>query len=92
MILVKNWKFPLCLFLGKISYEITFDNHLVRKQAFQYYKIIDFTQLPYWIILKGLTNDFGIKKWKGSLCLFLDRICLEIMFDDHLVQKRLPRL
>ena len=43
MILVKNWKFPLCLFLGKISYEITFDNHLVRTQAFQYYKIIDFT-------------------------------------------------
>ena len=42
MILVKNWTFPLGLFLGKISYEIIFDNHLVRKQAFQYYKIIDF--------------------------------------------------
>ena len=24
-----------CLFSGKISYEIIFDNHLVRKQAFQ---------------------------------------------------------
>ena len=67
MILVKNWKFPLCLFLGKISYEITLDNHLVRKQAFQYYKIIDFTYLPYWIILKGLTNDFGKKMERFSL-------------------------
>ena len=35
MILVKNWKFPLCLFLDKISFEIIFDNHLVRKQSFQ---------------------------------------------------------
>ena len=32
------------------------------------------------------------KKKKCSLCLFLDRIDLEIMFDDHLVQKRLPFL
>ena len=47
MILVKNWKFPLCLFLGKISYEITFDNHLVRKQALQYYKDIDFNVAKY---------------------------------------------
>ena len=47
MILVKNWKFPLCLFLDKISYEIIFDNHLVRKQAFQDYKNIDFTYLAY---------------------------------------------
>ena len=47
MIWVKNWKFPLCLFLDKISYEIIFDNHLVRKQAFQDYKNIDFTYLAY---------------------------------------------
>ena len=41
MILVKNWKFPLCLFLDKTGYEIIFDNCLIRKQAFQYYKIDD---------------------------------------------------
>ena len=35
MILVKNWKFSLCLFYNKISHEIILDNHLVRKQAFQ---------------------------------------------------------
>ena len=77
MILVKNWKFPLCLFLGKISYEITFDNHLVRKQAFQYYKIIDFTQLPYWIILKGLTNDFGKKNGKVLFVCFWTECALK---------------
>ena len=32
MILVKNWNFPLCLFLDKMGLEIMFDGHLVQKQ------------------------------------------------------------
>ena len=35
MILVKNWEFPLCLFLAKTSYELVFDNQLVRKMTGQ---------------------------------------------------------
>ena len=66
MILVKNWKFPLCLFLDKISYEI-FDNHLVRKQSFQDYKNTDFTYFAYWIFSEGLTHDFGQKLKISSL-------------------------
>ena len=83
MILVKNCKFLLCQFLDKISYEITFDNHLVRKQAFHYYQIIDFTMSPYCIFLKGLPMIL-LQKRKFPLCLFLDRTRLEIIFDDHL--------
>ena len=67
MILVKNWKFPLCLFLDKISFEIIFDNHLVRKQSFQDYKNTDFTYLAYWIFSGGLTHDFGQKLKISSL-------------------------
>ena len=33
-----------------------------------------------------------VKNRKFRLCLFLDRICLEIMCDDHLAKKGLPRL
>ena len=33
MILVKNWKFPLCLFLDKIGYEIIFDNKLSNQKT-----------------------------------------------------------
>ena len=29
----KNWKFPICLFLGKMGIEKTFDDHLVKEQA-----------------------------------------------------------
>ena len=61
MILIKNWKFPLMFVFGKTSYEIIFDDHLVRKQAFQDYKNIDFTNLPYWIFSEGLTQDFHQK-------------------------------
>ena len=87
MILVKNSKFPLCLFLDKISYEIIFDNHLVRKQAFQDYKNIDFTHLAYWIFSNGLTHDFGQKLEIFSLFV-LDKISYEIIFDNHLVRKQ----
>ena len=40
---------------------------------------------------KGSTDDFGQKMQISSsfpLCLFLDKMGLEIMFDGHLVQKQ----
>ena len=64
-----------------------FDDHLVRKEALQDYKNIDFIEFLYWIISKGFTYDFS-KNWNFPLCLFLDKMGLEIMFDGHLVQKQ----
>ena len=42
MTLVKNLKFPICLFLGKLGIEIMFGDHLVKEQA-HLDKNIDFT-------------------------------------------------
>ena len=42
MILDKNFKYFLCLYLGKIVLEIVFGNVLDRKQAFLHCKNIDF--------------------------------------------------
>ena len=39
------------------------------------------------IFSKGLTQDFG-QKLELSLCLFLGKISLEIMSDDHLVKRQ----
>ena len=38
MMLEKNWKFPLCFFLNKISLEIKSHGHFVTKQALLDYK------------------------------------------------------
>ena len=42
MILDKNFKFLLCLYLSKIVLEIVFGDVLDRTQAFLHYKNIDF--------------------------------------------------
>ena len=58
MILVKIWKFPLCLFLRKIGPKVIFDDHVVRKQAILDYKNIGLHS--YQIGLKGgVTLDLG---------------------------------
>ena len=58
MILVKIWKFPLCLFLGKRVPKVIFDDHVVRKQAILDYKNIGL--YSYQIGLKGgVTLDLG---------------------------------
>ena len=44
MIFVQSCKFPLCLFLHKMNFEIVFDDHPVRKQALLKYNI-EFTEL-----------------------------------------------
>ena len=43
MVLVKNVKFLLGLYLGKTGLEIVFGDVLDRKQAFLDYKNVDFT-------------------------------------------------
>ena len=61
MSLVKNLKFLLCLYLGKIVLEIVFGGVLDRNQAFPDYKMykdVNFTWSPNWICLTGLVHDF----------------------------------
>ena len=43
MIFFKSCKFPLSLFSHKMNFEITFDDHPVRKQALLKFKNTEFT-------------------------------------------------
>ena len=61
MILVKNVKFLLGLYLGKTGLEIVFGDVLDRKQAFPDYKNVNFTWSSHWIFPEGLIHDFGQK-------------------------------
>ena len=61
MILVKNLKFLLGLYLGKTGLETVCGDVLDRKQAFPGYKNVDFTWSSHWIFPKGLIHDFGQK-------------------------------
>ena len=73
LILLNPWfsskccKFPLCLFLDKMNFEIVFDDYPVRKQALLNYNI-EFTELQNYIFPKGLTHDFGQKLEFSSAC------------------------
>ena len=61
MILVKNLKFLLGLYLGKTGLEIVFRDVLDRKQAFPDYKNVDFPWSSHWIFPEGLIHDSGQK-------------------------------
>ena len=79
MILVnKNQKFPVCLFLDNRGLELKLDDHLVSEQAFLDYKNIDFTQLSRWIFSRCQPTilvqncNFPLcfrKKWALKQCL-----------------------
>ena len=58
MILVKNSKFLLGLYLGKIGLEIVFGDVLDRKQLFPDYTNVDLTWSSHWIFPKGLIQNF----------------------------------
>ena len=59
-----------------------FDDHPRRKQAFSYtIQILILHSGHIEIFSKGLTRDF-------PLCLFLNKMGLEIMFADHPVRKQ----
>ena len=66
MIFVKSCKFPLCLFLHKMNFEIVFDDHPVRKQALLNCNNIEFTELPNYIFPDGLTHDLLIIQFKEN--------------------------
>ena len=54
MILVKNWNFPLRLFLDKLGLEIMFADHPVRKKAFLHEKNISILHSGHiWIASQG---------------------------------------
>ena len=55
MILVKNWNFPLRLFLDKLGLEIMFADHPVRKKAFLHEKnmVVDIFGGHIWIASQG---------------------------------------
>ena len=74
MILVKNWNFPLSLFLDKLGLETMFADHPVRKKAFlDEKKYIRFTQWTYLDCFTGLTYDFVQKLEKFYLSSILDK-------------------
>ena len=78
MILVKKWKFPLCLFQDRIGLEIMSDDHLVKKA------LLEYKDIPFYIVaildfFKGFTHNLLrglpiclVQNWKLFICLFLD--------------------
>ena len=56
---VKNLKFLLGLYSGKIGLEIVFGDVLDRKRFFSDYNNVDFAWSSHWIFPMGLIHDFG---------------------------------
>ena len=67
--------------MNKTGFEIMFPDHPIRKQAFPGKKYL-FNTVDILTFSKGLTHDFG-QNWKFHLSLFLDKMTVEIMSDDH---------
>ena len=71
MILVKNWNFPLCLFLDKLGFEIMFAVIIQSKEnkpsSTKKYRFdtVEILRFP-----KGLTHDFGQKLEISSQFVF----------------------
>ena len=72
MILVKNLKSFVCLFLFEQNRlrNSFFVDVMKRRQAFPDYKTVDFTWLLNWFLPKGLVHDFGQKFQISLLFLF----------------------
>ena len=68
MIFVKSCKFPLCLFLHKMNFEIVVVIIQLVKKGLLNYNNMEFTELPNSIFPKGLTHDFGQKLEFSSAC------------------------
>ena len=49
---------------------------------------MNFTELPYWDFFKGGQPLILVKNQKLIICLFLDKMDIKIMFDDHLVKEQ----
>ena len=90
MILVKKWKFQLCMFLDKWALKYCLMIIEVENKPSQTIKIWILQSCHTEIFTQGLTKDFGQKLQISSLfvCLFFGKISLEIMSDDHLVKNQ----
>ena len=62
-------------------------DHLVRRQALLDYKKGILHSYHIGIFLKGLSHDFG-QNLKLLICMFLDKMDIKIVFDDHLVKEQ----
>ena len=82
MILVEDWKFHICLFLDKSNprNNIMADDHLVKKTSPP-----RLSKCGFYIVV--ILYDLG-QKCNFPLCLFLNKMGLEIMFADHPVRKQ----
>ena len=89
MILVKTWKFHLCLFLDKIGYEMMFVDHRGEKQALLDYSNLEFTKWPHWDFYKGINPWFWSKIGNFLYVCFREKIRYEIIFDDYLVKEQI---
>ena len=65
---------------GQMSFEIMFDNHPSRKQAFLDYTNIDFTQWPYCDFFKGVNPWFWSKIGNFIFAGFWTNITLEKIY------------
>ena len=79
-------KFLLCVFLGKNVLEIVFGEVLNRKQAFLWYKNINFLIVTKFDFSKEAVHDFGQKFEISSL--YFGKIGLEVVFGDILDMKQ----
>ena len=71
MVLVKNWKFYLFLFMDRIGLEIIFDDQWGREQALLDYENSGILQSrDTEIFSEGLTHDFGQKLKISYLFVF----------------------
>ena len=64
-----------------MGFEIMFADHPIRKKPSHTKKNL-FKSVDILRFSKGLTHDFG-KNWKFHPSLFLDKMSVEIMSDDH---------
>ena len=80
--------YSLVCFGTKISLQIIFDDHLVRKKGLVHYKKPGFTKWPYWLFFKGGTPRLWSKIGNYTLVCFGTKISLEIKFDYRLVRKQ----
>ena len=62
-------------------------DHLVRRQAPLDYKKWILHSYQIGIFSKGLSHDFG-QNLKLLICMFLDKMDIKIVFDDHLVKEQ----
>ena len=68
MIFVKSCKFPLCLLLHKMNFEIVVDDYPVSKKSTPKLQQYGIYRVTNYIFPKGLTHDFGQKLEFSSAC------------------------